>query len=178
MRGSTGTRRAPSCAAAKAARAAAAHGTGGPGGGSVDEIQKRLTAVETTQAETKIILQGVVTKAEFEQFRGEVLAAFEKLEARLVAMFEKLSGRIGAIEVQLPHLATKADINSVRVEIANLHAAMIKWVVGTMISGMAAAMLLRSYLARSGCARVHAIQARRAYSAARVPESADAGASS
>lgn len=98
----------------------------------MDEIQKRLTVVETTQAETKIILQGLVAKAEFGQFRGEVLAMFEKLDGRMVAMFEKLSGRVGTIEVQLPHLATKAEIEK-------LHASTIKWVIGTMIGCTAAA---------------------------------------
>jgi hypothetical protein len=39
---------------------------------SVDETQKRLTAVETTQAETKIILQGLVTKTELSEFPSEV----------------------------------------------------------------------------------------------------------
>ena len=49
------------------------------------------------------------------------------------------------IKAVLPHLATKADIATVKVDIqtvktdvANLHAAMIKWMVGTMFGGTAA----------------------------------------
>ena len=92
----------------------------------MDETQKRLTAVETTQAETKIILQGLATKTELSEFRGEVRT------------------RLSAVETLLPHLATKADLNRVEgalaTAIANLHASMIKWVVGTGISGMALAV--------------------------------------
>lgn len=44
---------------------------------------------------------------------------------------KEVRGHIQAIEALLPHFATQADI-------ANLHAAMIKWVVGTTI-GCAAA---------------------------------------
>jgi hypothetical protein len=113
-------------------KAAASQGTGGSGGGSVDETQKRLTAVETTQAETKIILQGLATKTELSEFRSEARA------------------RLGAIETLLPHLATKADLNRVEgtlaTAIANLHASMIKWVVGTGLGCMALAVgIARSF---------------------------------
>lgn len=114
-------------------KAAASQGTGGPGGGSVDETQKRLIAVETTQAETKIILQAVATKT-------EVHTGFEKVNVAL----EKIIGRLVAIETVMPHMATKAELNRVEgvlaTAIANLHASMIKWVVGTVLSGMALAV--------------------------------------
>ena len=107
-------------------KGAASHGTGGSGGGSVDETQKRLTAVETTQAETKIILQGLATKTELSEFRSEVRT------------------RLSAVEILLPHLATKADLNRVEgalaTAIASLHASMIRWVVGTGLGCMALAI--------------------------------------
>jgi len=103
-------------------KVAASHGTGGSGGGSVDETQKRLTAIETTQAETKILLQGLATKT-------EVHTGFEKVNVAL----EKIVGRLLALEAVMPHMATKADIS-------NLHASMIKWVVGTGLGCMALAV--------------------------------------
>lgn len=118
-------------------RAAASHGNGGSAGGSVDETQRRLTAIETTQAETKVVLQGLV-------------AGLDKVNSVL----EKIVGRLCAIEAVLPHLATKADLNRVegdlkkevshvegelRTEIAKSHAATIKWVIGTALAALAAA---------------------------------------
>ena len=102
---------------------AAASQTTGSGGGSVDETQRRLGVIEATLAEIKATLPFLATKEELKELRGHVQA----------------------IEVYLPHFATKvdianvkADIANVKTDIANLHTAMIKWVVGTMI-GCAAA---------------------------------------
>ena len=128
-------------------KGAASHGTGGSGGGSVDETQKRLTAVETTQAETKIILQGLATKTELEQLRSEVRTGFEKVNVAL----EKIVSRLLALETVMPHMATKTDVMSTKAElnrvegalatsIAKLHASMIRWVVGTGLSCMALAV--------------------------------------
>ena len=83
----------------------------------MDDTQRRLNAIEAVLAEIKAFLATVATKTELEQLRGEVRE----------------------INAVLPHLATKADVLATKVEIANLHAAMIKWVVGTMIGCTAAA---------------------------------------
>ena len=80
----------------------------------MDDTQNRLGIIESTLAEIKAFLANIATnfatKTELEQLRGEVRE----------------------IKAVLPHLATKADI-------ANLHTAMIKWVVGTMLGCTAAA---------------------------------------
>ena len=102
----------------------------------MDDTQKRLGIIETALAEIKVFLTNlatnvatnVATKAELEQLRGEVRE----------------------IKAVLPHLATKADleavkasvkvdIEAVKTDVANLHTAMIKWMVGTMLGGTAAA---------------------------------------
>jgi len=87
----------------------------------MDDTQKRLGIIETTLAEIKVFLTNVATnvatKPELEQLRGEVRE----------------------IKAVLPHLATKADIETVKADIASLHTAMIKWVVGTMLGCTAAA---------------------------------------
>ena len=94
----------------------------------MDDTQKRLGIIETTLAEIKAFLANVATKTELEQLRGEVRE----------------------IKAVLPHLATKADleavkasvkvdIEAVKTHVANLHTAMIRWMVGTMLGGTAAA---------------------------------------
>lgn len=109
-------------------KAAASHTTSGRGVRSVDETQKRLGAIETLLAEIKIFLTTLATKTELEQLRGDSKAAQEQLRGGLLE-----------INAVLPHLATKADFLSAKEDIAKLHASMIKWVVGTMISCTAAA---------------------------------------
>lgn len=145
-------------------RVAASQGNGGPSGGSVDDIQKRLTAVEKTQAETKVILQNVATKTELAELRGEMRAGFEKINARfgeVMVVLEKLASRVFAIESLIPHLATKADvlaskgeaktdtanlrtelkteIAALRTDIAELHVSIIKWTIGTALTSTALA---------------------------------------
>ena len=95
----------------------------------MDETQKRLTVVETMQAETKIILQGLATQTEMRN-------GFEKVNVAL----EKIVGRLLALEAVMPHMATKADIG-------NLQASMIKWVVGTGLGCMTLAVAIAKLLA-------------------------------
>jgi hypothetical protein len=71
---------------------------------------------------------------------------------------DDFSKRLGAVEVgvaeiraQLPHLATKADLQAVRVEIGAvrsdinaMEAKMIRWMIGTLLSGMALAAAIAS----------------------------------
>jgi hypothetical protein len=145
-------------------KGAASHGTGESGGGSVDDTQKRLTAIETTQAETKIILQGLATKTELEQLRSEVRTGFEKVYVafeKVNVALEKVIGRLVALEAVTPHMATKAEVTRVegtlaasinRVEgtlstsIARLHASMIRWVVGTGLACMTLAVAIARLL--------------------------------
>lgn len=102
-------------------KAAASHTTSGRGGRSVDDTQRRLSAIEALLAEIKVVLTTLATKTELEQLRGESRAGQERL-----------GGELREVKAILPHLATKA-------ELAKLHASMIKWVVGTMIGCTAAA---------------------------------------
>ena len=50
-----------------------------------------------------------------------------------MATVEEISNRVSRLEGAYDHLATKADL-------ANLKADLIKWMVGTLVEGMAAAV--------------------------------------
>jgi hypothetical protein len=89
--------------------------TGGNDGGNVDDILKRLTALETSYAAIRADLSAVVAV--------------------------------------LPHLATKADfcstkadIGGLRAEINALETAMIKWIIGTVISTGALAFAIAKFV--------------------------------
>jgi phage shock protein A len=116
-------------------KAAASQTTSGMGGGSMDDTQRRLSAIEAILAEIKAFLTTVATKTELEQLR----TGLEQLRGDTRTQLEQLRGEVREIKAVLPHLATKADVVATKAEIANLHAAMIKWVVGTMIGCTAAA---------------------------------------
>jgi hypothetical protein len=81
---------------------------------------------------------------------------------------DDFSKRLGAVEVgvaemraQLPHLATKADVQAVRVEIGDvrvevgavrsdmnaMETRLIRWMVGTVISTAAMAFTIAKYVA-------------------------------
>jgi hypothetical protein len=101
--------------------AAATHRAGGRGGGGVDDIHRRLTAVESSVETVRTVT-------------GQTHAD------------------VSAIKAQIPHLATKADLQGVRTELQEVrieirtdiaqlrgefHAfqtRMIQWFVGTAIA--------------------------------------------
>ena len=62
---------------------------------------------------------------------------------------DDFSKRLSAVEVgvaeiraQLPHLATKADVHALRSDMNAMETRILKWMVGTVISGMALAVTL------------------------------------
>jgi flagellar motility protein MotE (MotC chaperone) len=138
--------------------AAASQGTNG--GGNVDDIQKRLGLVETAIAEIKVILRGLATRTELEQMRAAIGKELEQHRVVTNAESQKVHGDIREIKATLPHLATKADlegvrrdvevvrteVTGVRGEISELKAAMIKWVVATMLATAALAFSIAKFV--------------------------------
>lgn len=47
------------------------------------------------------------------------------------------SERLSAIEATLPHLATKADIGDLRVDMERMQSSLIKWFIGTWLATVA-----------------------------------------
>jgi hypothetical protein len=134
-------------------RAAASQGSGGTGGGGVDDTQKRLGIIETAIAEIKVILLGLATKAELEQFRGATNAELEQFRGSTNAEFQKVHGDNREIRATLAHFATGADVEVVRREmevvrreISELHAAMIKWIIATMMTMSALAFGIAKFV--------------------------------
>jgi hypothetical protein len=76
-------------------------GSGGNDGGPLDDVLKRLSALETS---------------------------------------------VASIAAILPHLATKADINGLRADISSGETSVIKWMVGTVLAGMALAFGIAKYV--------------------------------
>ena len=59
-----------------------------------------------------------------------------------MATVEEISNRVSRLEGAYDHLATKADL-------ANLKADLIKWMVGTLVVGMAAAVAATTAVVRA-----------------------------
>lgn len=64
-------------------------------------------------------------------------------------MDERIIGRLLALETLMPHMAIKADVNCVRTEIAQAHTSTIKWLIGTLLTGMTVAFAVVRFLAGS-----------------------------
>lgn len=66
---------------------------------------------------------------------------------------ESILNRLGAVETSvsdiraqvagmasvMPHLATKADVNAVKAEVHSMESSLLKWLIGTLIAGVALA---------------------------------------
>ena len=59
-----------------------------------------------------------------------------------MATVEEISNRVSRLKAAYDHLATKADL-------ANLKADLIKWMVGTLVVGMVAAVAATSAVVRA-----------------------------
>ena len=59
---------------------------------------------------------------------------------------QRNSERLTAIEAILPHLATKADIGDLRVDMEKLQSSLIKWFIGTWLATIAILAPLLIYM--------------------------------
>ena len=59
---------------------------------------------------------------------------------------QRNSERLTAIEAILPHLATKADIGELRVDMEKMQSALIKWFIGTWLATIAILAPLLIYI--------------------------------
>ena len=111
-------------------------------GGNVDEILKRLDKVESTVSETReqviniaATMPSLATKADIGAVRIEV---------------SELRTEVRSIAATIPHLATKADlkaeIGTVRTEIRNVEASIIKWIIGIIISTAGLAFTIAKFV--------------------------------
>ncbi|MYB40941.1 MAG: hypothetical protein F4056_06005 [Chloroflexi bacterium] len=60
---------------------------------------------------------------------------------------DTLSERVTHIEAAMEHLATKADLATLRSEMHQMETRLTRWTVGTMLGGMAAAAAIASAVA-------------------------------
>ena len=66
--------------------------------------------------------------------------------AAIEANPQKNSERLTAIEAILPHLATKADIGDLRVDMERMQSSLIKWFIGTWLATIAILAPLLIYI--------------------------------
>ena len=95
----------------------------GSGGGGVDDISRRLSNVETDVSE----------------LRAEVHSISATIpHLATAASVSDLRSEVAAISAILPHLATKADLKAeigrVETKVASLEAAIIKWIIATVLT--------------------------------------------
>jgi hypothetical protein len=129
----------------------------------MDDFSKRLGEAEKgvveIRARLETALPQIATKADLQSVRvevGSVRADMNAIETRMAAKMAAIETKL---ETALPTLATKADVSALRADvnalesrlaagIANTESRMIKWMVGTMISGMALAAAIAQLLSR------------------------------
>jgi hypothetical protein len=110
-------------------------------GGGMDDILKRLGAVESTVSEIRSQVSGIsailphlATKADVTAVRVEV---------------SELRTEVGGIAAVMPHLATKADLNTaiggVRADIRASETAIVKWIIGIIIAAAGLAFTIGKY---------------------------------
>lgn len=135
---------------------AAATQTTGSGGGSVDDTQKRLAAVETAVSDIRVDIGAIKVQLSHCATKDDL----KELEARINEVKGELSARVNEVRSELSHLATKAELarvegslreelarvegslraelarveGSLRAEMLSLHNAYIKWSIGTAIT--------------------------------------------
>ena len=98
-------------------------GSGSGGGGVDDDILRRLGNVETDVSE----------------LRAEVHSISATIpHLATAASVSDLRSEVAAISAVIPHLATKADlkaeIGKVETQVASLEAAIIKWIIATVLT--------------------------------------------
>ena len=65
----------------------------------------------------------------------------------MTAQADFLGERVTHIEAAVEHLATKADLATLRSEMHQMETRLTRWTVGTMLGGMAAAAAIASAVA-------------------------------
>jgi len=65
----------------------------------------------------------------------------------MTSQADTLSERVTHIEAAMEHLATKADLATLRSEMHQMETRLTRWTVGTMLGGMAAAAAIASAVA-------------------------------
>lgn len=123
------------------------------GGGGMDDILRRLGAVESAVFEVReqvigiaATIPGLATKTDVGDVRVEV---------------SELRGEVRSIAATLPHLATKADlsaeigsvradlkseIGSVRAAISALETSIIKWLIATVIAATGLGVAIEKFV--------------------------------
>jgi HAMP domain-containing protein len=142
-------------------RSIASRAAGGSGGGNVDDILKRLGAVEVSVNDIRALVSALTavvphlaTKAEVSALSGNVDALRGELKADMphLATKAEVNALRGELKADMPHLATKAEVNALRGELkADMHAmesSLIKWIVGTAIASVAVASAIASVVAK------------------------------
>src|SRR5690242_7256902 len=112
--------------------------TGGSDGGNMDDVVRRLGAVESLLDETR-----------------EGVRAIKAARAHLATKAElnDLTADVNASKATRPHLGTKADVNEVKpginagkADIHGLEAEMIRWIDGTTIPAISVAFTIAKWV--------------------------------
>jgi hypothetical protein len=132
----------------------------GASGGDMDEVLKRLSAVESSVSELRVQVSGIAatiphlaTKDDLNELKAAIphLATKDGL-AELKAAIPHLATKDGLAEVKavIPHLATSADlkagIGSLRAEISAMETRIIKWMVATVLTGVGLAFTIAKFV--------------------------------
>ena len=117
---------------------AASLGGSSSGGGGVDDILKRLSALEVSVGGILATLPHLVTKADLAKVEGALGSRIAEVEGSLASRIAKVEGSVTSESARLE--------GSIASAIAKLEGSMIKWMVGTIISAVAAAFAVAKFV--------------------------------
>jgi hypothetical protein len=109
--------------------------SGGGSGGHVDDSEKRLATVEAGVAAIQAQLPYLATRADVCTLRADTNAMETRLVAAMGSMEARLVGALGALDARLV-----GAIGAVDARLAGMEGRVIKWMIATLISSVAAAV--------------------------------------
>lgn len=125
----------------------------GGSGGDMDDVLKRLGAVEASLSACRVQVGGIAagisylaTKDEIREIRGDI----NGIAANIPHLASK--SELSAVVATIPHLATSADlkagIGSLRAGISAMETRIIKWMIATALTSVGLAAGLAFSLAK------------------------------
>jgi hypothetical protein len=102
----------------------------GGGGGDMDEVLKRLGAVETAVSEIKVQVGAIAATLPHLATKDDVRVEISAVRVEVA----EVKAQVAGIAAVMPHLATKADLGAVKAEVSELGSKLISWLVATGIA--------------------------------------------
>ena len=96
----------------------------------MDEVLKRLGAVETAVSEIKVQVGAIAATLPHLATKDDVRVEISAVRVEVA----EVKAQVAGIAAVMPHLVTKADLGAVKAEVSELGSKLISWLVATGIA--------------------------------------------